>query len=307
MKISRNAPCHCGSGRKYKKCCADSDEKKRRDEAWEELLDNPWIQEVREELAKMEASNKNQELFNFGSKDMLNDPVMQEFNRAFFSMHQRVRAEELEKLEHVKKYRTIRNMHQKVVDDMIVYFKQGKFEQKFDHSVTGEYLSGEEALKFTNYSFDLDDDLGLKVYLDMQFYKPSPNMDSVTEAFIAENYYSEPEMVRFLQSMLNSTVGLFEVVKIEEETAYVTFKHVFTGEEFRIVDIGLSGSPSARKLYIYTRIITYDGISFGTGLNLIFPKDDLFIGQFIIDEQEDYKPTSELVRMLNLYQHLDSC
>lgn len=26
MKISRNAPCHCGSGKKYKKCCLMQDE-----------------------------------------------------------------------------------------------------------------------------------------------------------------------------------------------------------------------------------------------------------------------------------------
>ncbi|MEG0885302.1 MAG: SEC-C metal-binding domain-containing protein, partial [Janthinobacterium sp.] len=24
-KTGRNDPCHCGSGKKYKKCCADSD------------------------------------------------------------------------------------------------------------------------------------------------------------------------------------------------------------------------------------------------------------------------------------------
>jgi hypothetical protein len=26
MKIGRNDPCHCGSGEKYKKCCATKDE-----------------------------------------------------------------------------------------------------------------------------------------------------------------------------------------------------------------------------------------------------------------------------------------
>ena len=26
MRLSRNAPCHCGSGRKYKKCCLDKDQ-----------------------------------------------------------------------------------------------------------------------------------------------------------------------------------------------------------------------------------------------------------------------------------------
>ena len=33
MKIGRNDPCPCGSGKKYKKCCLDKDEKKRREDA----------------------------------------------------------------------------------------------------------------------------------------------------------------------------------------------------------------------------------------------------------------------------------
>ena len=28
MKIGRNAPCYCGSGRKYKRCCLEKDGKK---------------------------------------------------------------------------------------------------------------------------------------------------------------------------------------------------------------------------------------------------------------------------------------
>ena len=30
-KISRNAPCHCGSGKKYKKCCLAKDNEQRRE------------------------------------------------------------------------------------------------------------------------------------------------------------------------------------------------------------------------------------------------------------------------------------
>ncbi len=29
-EIGRNEQCHCGSGKKYKRCCMDGDEKKRR-------------------------------------------------------------------------------------------------------------------------------------------------------------------------------------------------------------------------------------------------------------------------------------
>src|SRR5262245_56347661 len=33
MNIGRNDPCHCGSGKKYKKCCLEKDEEARRKEA----------------------------------------------------------------------------------------------------------------------------------------------------------------------------------------------------------------------------------------------------------------------------------
>ncbi|MFA5140640.1 MAG: SEC-C metal-binding domain-containing protein [Elusimicrobiota bacterium] len=37
--IGRNDPCHCGSGKKYKKCCAAKDEARRR-----EALDTQWAE-----------------------------------------------------------------------------------------------------------------------------------------------------------------------------------------------------------------------------------------------------------------------
>ena len=51
-KIGRNAPCPCGSGKKYKKCCLEKDLAERRDAAtpaatgpeWEEV-ENPEAQE----------------------------------------------------------------------------------------------------------------------------------------------------------------------------------------------------------------------------------------------------------------------
>lgn len=34
MTPGRNDPCHCGSGRKWKKCCMDSDEARRAKAEW---------------------------------------------------------------------------------------------------------------------------------------------------------------------------------------------------------------------------------------------------------------------------------
>jgi len=45
MEIGRNDPCHCGSGKKYKRCCMDKDEESRRVEQFDEQ-DESLIDEV---------------------------------------------------------------------------------------------------------------------------------------------------------------------------------------------------------------------------------------------------------------------
>ena len=49
MKVGRNDPCHCGSGRKYKKCCLMNDERKPH-ETLAKFVGNDWIEA---ELAKV--------------------------------------------------------------------------------------------------------------------------------------------------------------------------------------------------------------------------------------------------------------
>jgi hypothetical protein len=82
----------------------------------------------------------------------------------------------------------------------------------------------------------------------------------------------KPEKIEFLQSMLDSKLGLFEVTGTDLMEGYAYIKDVFTGVEYTIIDIGLSGQPNFEDFYFYTRIISYHGINFGTGLNLIFTK-----------------------------------
>ena len=47
---------------------------------------------------------------------------------------------------------------------------------------------------------------------------------------------------------------------------------------------------------MYMRIITYDDISFGTGLNLIFNKKDKFICNWIKENLKEYDNKQEITR-----------
>jgi len=74
-----------------------------------------------------------------------------------------------------------------------------------------------------------------------------------------------------------------------------------SGKKYKITDIGLSGTQNKDKFYIYSRIITYRGTSFNTGLNLLFNKNDSFIKDFINKNKENYNPQTELTRFVELY------
>ena len=68
-----------------------------------------------------------------------------------------------------------------------------------------------------------------------------------------------------------------------------------------MTDIGLSSNIHNEKIYLYTRIITYHDISFGTGLNIIFNKEDRFIKNWILENKKKYNKKQEIVRFIELY------
>ena len=288
MSISRNAPCPCGSGKKYKRCCAD-------------------VGKYTFSTAKKNSERRGSKFEDVLQDVFSNQEDMDNFLR-MYNAQQKNRTKMLENHEHVKKYKKARQMHQEISDAMISFNVEGKFNRKVaptseadKHAV--DYRPEPHHLKLINCEFDLSSELGYRVFYDTLIYKHATNQNCITEEFIASNRYQKPEEIEFLHSMLNSVMGLFKIIKVEEDLAYVTLQHVFTGEKFKIVDFGLSGSMNINILgiYIYTRIITYDGVSFGTGLNMTFGKNDNFIRNFIAQEKKDYRPLGELVRLTTLY------
>jgi hypothetical protein len=101
--------------------------------------------------------------------------------------------------------------------------------------------------------------------------------------------------------MLDSHPGLFEVTQTDSDEGYAYLKEVFTGEEYKIVDIGLSGNESYDAYYMYARIIVYDQIAFNSGLNFIFNKTDPFIKKHIAHHRKNYNPNGEFLRFTQVY------
>ena len=144
--------------------------------------------------------------------------------------------------------------------------------------------------------FDLRTQLGVQALENVLIYKNIENINCIAEEFLKTNRYRKKEKVEFLKSMLESKAGLYEIIKTDFEEAQVYLKNVLNGEIIKLTDIGMSGNKNNTKFYFYTRIISYNGINFGTGLSLVFDKKDEFIQEWIINNKKDYNKKQEIFR-----------
>lgn len=207
---------------------------------------------------------------------------------------------------HIKEYYKIRKMHSEIINSMVLYNEADKFQFKIDNSYiyNNEYpIDNKEKLHWIETNFNLETREGVQAFYDLLIYKTAPNMNCITEDFIKSNRYRKPEKIEFLHSMLNSTIGLFEVVKTDFDEGYVYLKNMYTNIEYRIVDIALSGSHRYDGFYMYTRLINYNDIIFNTGLNLIFNKKERFIKNHIHKHKKNYTPEGEFHRFTQLYNY----
>lgn len=191
MRIGRNEPCPCGSGKKYKKCCYLKDE------------DTAAVQGKR--------------------SDNLEDQEM------LAKLLHNMRKITLDEKPHIKEYYRIRKLHAEIVNAMIKYHDNGKFEQK----TSPDFLPQNErepVLYLMESEFNFESRVGTQGFYDMLIYKPAPNMNCITEEFIGKRRYRKPERIEFLRSMLNSKLGLFEITGIDSNEGYAYLKDVFTGD-----------------------------------------------------------------------------
>jgi len=292
MRSSRNRPCPCRSGKQYKNCCLHKEQANRAAYAGRSSNQQPGLQENR-------ARRKNTE------DSFFDDP------ERMIHMLNNFRKFTLDRKPHIKEYYRIRTMHQEIVDSMVKYYEDGKFEQKIDPNFVLKEDQGflnkpENGFILLDSKFDLNTPEGAQAFYDMQIYKPAPNMNCITEAFIQNHRYRNPEKIEFLYSMLSSRLGLFTITGTDLTEGYATLKEVFTGDEYTIIDIGLSGNPNNSGIYIYSRIITHNDISFNTGLNMLFMESDGFIESYIEQQKKEYKPLGELVRFTQLYNRFSN-
>ncbi len=198
---------------------------------------------------------------------------------------------------HIKKYKKIRKLHNEIMESMMKYIYQGKFEFEVDNSINKIDI---KHVSYLDTEFDTSTELGIQAMANILVYKNSCSTNCVTEEYIEKKKLKTQEKNELLESMLNSVAGLFEIIQTDREKGQVHLKDVLTNKEYCITDIGFSSNLHNDKVYIYTRIITYQDISFGTGFNLIFDKNDEFICKWIKDNLDNTNK-QEIARFIELY------
>jgi len=293
VKIGKNEFCPCGSGKKYKKCCMLKQQNTEEEKSFEDVGNDIYDDDIYDD-----------DIYGDDTDDNDNDAETAElFYNALTNLHSLI----LKRKPHIKEYNKIRKLHGEMVSSMIDYFREGKFEQRVDVNYVSQIEQRDEAKKHEISVLECDFDLatreGFEAFYDMKLYKTAPNINCITEDFISKHKYRKPEKVEFLQSMLDSKLGLYTLTKIDYQKGYAYLRDVFTNKEYKLTDIALSSNKSSAEFYVYTRIITYRNISFGTGLSFTFLKDDPFINQFIKRNKKDYYPIGEFRRFIELYSH----
>ena len=106
MKIGRNQPCGCGSGKKYKHCCIQRDIKAQQQTV--EIADENFTDTVQGH----ELSCENDE-----------EDFHEMLRQGLQSMHEML----LGKLPHIKAYKKLRKLHGIIMSSMAQYLADGKF------------------------------------------------------------------------------------------------------------------------------------------------------------------------------------
>ena len=102
--------------------------------------------------------------------------------------------------------------------------------------------------------------------------------------------------------MNNSFASLFKIVDVNREEGYVCYEDVFTGKRYNVIDVSLSIThivDEKNPFYMYNRLITYDGITFGTGIHCMLTGENKKLNEYL--KEKRYEKESPMVRCLSLY------
>lgn len=206
----------------------------------------------------------------------------------------------LDSKDYIKKYYKIRKLHSTIIDSMMNYIDSGKYPvDKYYNSIL---LDVRRETKNTMIFVDNATHDGAVIFNELFMYKTHYKIPSLTEIYIEKKKFKDKDKLKMLYAMKDSIVGLFKIINYDHVNGYVTYQDVFTKKKYKIIDISMSSMGKINEkqdLYIYNRIITYDKISFGTGIPCVFNGNNKRLKEFI--KKHNYSNCSDFSRCLMLY------
>ena len=208
----------------------------------------------------------------------------------------------LQDLPHIKKYNAARNLHAKLNREMGTYLVT----EKYDYQKYLAQIEKDLQKETKNYQFKLNvnnfnDEF---ILYELTAIKNHPDVPAMTEIFLKEKRYQNEEEKEMLESLIHSYASLFKVISGNINTGYVTLEDVFTKERYKIIDTSLSLSfyvNHSPELYMYNRLIEYNGIRFASGIPCVFHKMTKPLQKLIKEcEEKNYPSYSRCVRFYNL-------
>lgn len=165
---------------------------------------------------------------------------------------------------HCKKYLDIRKKVDNIINDMLIYYDKSDYNfdkefEKISKIIYSECTYISEDIKL-NWRDDKD------ILLDMLLFKNCPNVKCIAEEFLAKKLYKNEEEKKIIQCILKSHLSIYKIVKYHDN-GFVEIEDLITKKRIRIVDIA-SSLGFNKDIYMINRIISYNGISFGTGFDL---------------------------------------
>ena len=209
----------------------------------------------------------------------------------------------LNRKSYIKKYNKYRKIHADILESMASYILDGKYDfGKYIREINKDRDTSKiEKLKAFDLSSDNPDDVSIMI--ELFAYKNLKEVPSVTEIYLEKNKFKNEDKVKLLKAMNESYVGLFKVTDIDFDNAYVTYEDVFTKKRFKVIDISMSTFSEVDKnspIYLYNRVITVDGISFGTGIHCNINYKNKEFKKFL--KEHDYENGTDFYRCLVLYE-----
>ena len=333
-KVGRNEKCPCGSGKKYKKCCYDKDRTAPNSDTYSEIesyeqnniidirdFQNKEINfEQQDEFDRMDEENllemfkdiKNQafeetlqSLLDEHGEDALND-IEEDLMQMLYEM-QIHREEQISKTALGKAYFDACKVLSEVCDSIKKYVESGKYlpfsleDQSFNSIaiMTNNIANSEEQ----ENRFYFDEAFSMNAFYEFITYFPVFNNISPIDEFVSGNRLRRADKVAMLQSMSESKLGLFKVVKYDYETGITQLQDVQTGEMHEILDPGISAGLLPDLEYTFTRLIKYDGSEINSGLNILFDKDDEFIKANLKRYKKDFDSNNADFWFLEFYNN----